>query len=399
MAVSLVFFLLVAEMATGKFRPQKTFSAAYNQAIKCFNKSDITIFALKPNCQMNLRVLDKDADVITRTNSLGYRGENFEIEKNEGEKRILVVGDSFILGWGVSDSEVLTQVLEEKLKDQYKIINAGYAGGMGPDGYYLHLKNYGMKLKPDLVIFSLFVYNDFTDLVDNDWIGTGAYGEPNSVVSNSLFVDENGILLPKNLPVIYKIPFFRNSHLAVLTYNSYTRIRDKTKWLKDRVKFSLFKPDIPEATARDSNLLGTYYSACIFGRVCHRRALHLFDDIMSVIKASRDIAENDFNDGKTHFMVMIIPADFQINPKLKEKYRLDTGIPYNAAEDANPNPQSRLKEMLEQEKIKYLDLLPILRKIDGNLYYPTDGHWNSTGHKAAGEALYNWIKTNYVSFS
>ena len=157
LAVSLVFFLLVAEMATGKFRPQKTFSAAYNQAIKCFNKSDITIFALKPNCQMNLRVLDKDADVITRTNSLGYRGENFEIEKNEGEKRILVVGDSFILGWGVSDSEVLTQVLEEKLKDQYKIINAGYAGGMGPDGYYLHLKNYGMKLKPDLVIFLLFV--------------------------------------------------------------------------------------------------------------------------------------------------------------------------------------------------------------------------------------------------
>jgi len=398
LVTTVVLFIFIGEISLAKFFPQKTFSRAYGSAIKCFNKSSISMFSLKPNCQMNLRVSDSDKDILTATNSLGYRGEDFETEKRKGEARILVEGDSFVLGFGVEDREVFTKVLEEKLGKDVKVINAGYAGGMGPDGYYLQLKNSGMKLQPDLVVFSLFVYNDFTDVKDNDWWGSGKYGEPDRVISNVLFVDDSGVLLPKDLPYIYKLPILKNSQLAVLAYNGFEKAKEKASWLYDRIRFSVFKPETPVATVSDSNFLGNFYSACLFGNLCQRKAMHLFDDVLSVVLAARDLVESQFNDGKTHFLVMIIPSDFQINANLKDKYQ-DTGIPYNAADDPNPNPQRRLAEMFDQNKIKYLDLLPIFRGIKDNLYYKTDGHWNALGHKAAAEALYNWISKTYGSDS
>ena len=399
LVVSIAFSVIIGELFLAIFLPQKTYRSAYKQAINCFEKSETTIFTLKPNCRMNLKVIDSDKDIITKLNSQGYRGSEFKLEKKPGVKRILVEGDSFILGWGVEDDSVISQVLQDKLKGDFEVINAGYAGGMGPDGYYLHIKNEGIKLQPDLVVFSIYVYNDFTDIADNDWIGVGSYGEPKKVYSNKLFVDKNGFLIPKNLPVIYKLPVLKNSHFAVLTYNLYKKISENTKWIYERVKFSIFKPDIPSGEARDSNLLGNYYSACVFGDYCHRRAIHLFEDVLSLIKASRDLVDSQYNDEKSHFAVMIIPADFQIKSKLSEKYKSDTGIPLSAASIADPNPQRRLREMLSYENIKYLDLLPIFRKQKEDLYFPTDGHWNAAGHKLAADALYNWIENNYADFS
>ena len=65
-----------------------------------------------------------------------------------------------------------------------------------------------------MTVFGVFVYNDFTDMGDDEWIGAGKYGEPKKVVSRKINVSD-GRLLPVDLPAIYKLPILKNSNLAV----------------------------------------------------------------------------------------------------------------------------------------------------------------------------------------
>lgn len=380
--ISILVFIFIAEKVISKYYPQQTYSASYAHTVDCFKNSDYLIFEVKPNCNFKFRVFDKKEVIETQVNSEGLRDDEVELTKKSGEKRILLLGDSFILGWSVQDKDVSANILEKKLGKPWNVINAGYAGAMGPDGYFLYLKNKGIKLNPDLVIFSVYVYNDFTDINDNEWIGLGKYGEPEKLVSKKLYVDKNGVLLPRKMPLIYKLPGLKNSHLAVLVYKSLVRVNRRIIGIvKDK--------------ERGENLL----SLCVFADNCGRETFGIYNDILAVIKASRDLVEGNFKDGKIHFLVMIIPADFQINSNLKEKYKEDSGIPDNAVEIGEPYPQKRLKEMLIAEKIAYFDLLPSFRNAKENLYYPTDGHWNSEGHKLAAEELYNWINKNYGNIS
>ncbi len=400
---SLIFTLVATEFLFSHFLPQKTYSSVYKNAISCFDKSETTVFRLKPNCSFPLTNYETKEVFTTRTNFLGYRGEDFDIKKPVGEKRIMISGDSFILGFGVKDGEVITSILEEKLRKispanllkGAKVINAGYAGGFGPDGYYLHLKNTGIKLEPDLVIFSIFVFNDFSDMKNNEWIGAGKYGQPQKVISKTIFVDEKGNLLPIGIPLVYRLPIVREIHLAIFTENAVSKIKERINHYVDRIQFKINPPVMPTGDARDSNLPAAYERSCIFGEVCHRQNLHLYSDLLSTILASRELVESQFTDGKLHFVVLIIPADFQIYPDVLAKYQDTTGIPLNAAEIENPNPQKKIKELLAWEKIPYIDLLPVFRENKNRLYFIEDGHWNTKGHAAAAEEIEKWIKKNY----
>lgn len=402
LSASLLLSLFIVEIILGKFFPQKTYSYSYENAISCFSKSDLVVFTLKPNCTIPFTDFDTNESFTTRTNSLGYRGEDFSLKKPPGERRILFEGDSFILGFGVRDEMTVTSQLANELGKidrsnpfyNAKVINAGYSGGFGPDGYFLHLKETGMKLEPDLVVFSIFVYNDLSDIDNDEWIGTGKWGEPNKVISKTTVVDEDGHLIPKDIPLIYRVPIIRDSHVAVLSAKILTAANAYVKHVFDRVRFTIKTPIMPTGEARDTNLPGAYFSSCIFGTICHRRVMHLFTDLLSTIKASSLLANDLYKDGKPHFLVLLIPSDFQIYPDAAEKYQ-DTGIPYGIAGTTSPNPQKRIKEMLEKEKIPHLDLLPAFRKSDERLYFKTDGHWNSKGHTFTASLLISWIEENY----
>src|SRR3990167_1069115 len=95
---SLVLSLLLTEIILANYFPQKTYSSLYKNAIACFAESEVAVFTLKPDCLIPFSDFETNEPFSTKTNSLGYRGENFEITKRQGEKRILIEGDSFILG-------------------------------------------------------------------------------------------------------------------------------------------------------------------------------------------------------------------------------------------------------------------------------------------------------------
>ncbi|HET6278328.1 MAG TPA: GDSL-type esterase/lipase family protein [Candidatus Polarisedimenticolia bacterium] len=88
-------------------------------------------------------------------NSHGARGdEEYPLAKPAGEKRIVVVGDSFTFGEGVPDDEVYTALLQRQL-DGVRVINLGVLG-YGTDQQYLRLRRDGFAFDPDLVILAFF---------------------------------------------------------------------------------------------------------------------------------------------------------------------------------------------------------------------------------------------------
>jgi len=95
-------------------------------------------------------------------NSLGLRDREYSYEKPAGTRRILVLGDSFTWGYGVSDEEVFTEVLERRLQSQgrnWQVINTGVSG-WGTGQQYLFLKSEGLRYQPDVVVLAFYLIND-----------------------------------------------------------------------------------------------------------------------------------------------------------------------------------------------------------------------------------------------
>jgi len=84
--------------------------------------------------------------------------------KREGEYRILVLGDSFAMGWGLPIEATISRQLEARLGalvDGYDVtvINGGVEN-YGPWQEHIFLLERGLTLEPDLVLHQLFPQND-----------------------------------------------------------------------------------------------------------------------------------------------------------------------------------------------------------------------------------------------
>ena len=103
------------------------------------------------------------------SNSKGIRGKReYAYQRVPGKKRIVVIGDSFTFGDGVSDDETYSAYLE-KLLDNTEVINMG-VHGYGHDQMLIYLTEEGLKYSPDIVILgfveadmsrNLFYFKDF----------------------------------------------------------------------------------------------------------------------------------------------------------------------------------------------------------------------------------------------
>jgi hypothetical protein len=95
-------------------------------------------------------------------NSKGLRDREHPYEKPPGFSRILVLGDSYAWGYGVSDDEAFPSVLEKMLGStvgRWEVINGGVSG-WGTDQEFLFLEREGVKYDPDVVLLALFLMND-----------------------------------------------------------------------------------------------------------------------------------------------------------------------------------------------------------------------------------------------
>ncbi|MCX7697941.1 MAG: SGNH/GDSL hydrolase family protein [Candidatus Goldbacteria bacterium] len=101
-------------------------------------------------------------------NSLGWRDQEFDLEKGKNVYRILAVGDSFVASLEIPLEKTFHYLLEQKLNEHFKNKNIKFEvlsiskGGNGMYYNYRYLKDYGIKYNPDLILMFTF-RNDFLD--------------------------------------------------------------------------------------------------------------------------------------------------------------------------------------------------------------------------------------------
>lgn len=127
-----------------------------------------SIWLPKPNTECFLNVI-KDPDTTVqikyKTSSLGWRDREFG-PKGKNEYRILLLGDSFALGF-VEGEDTISKRLEAILRKacpgaEISVINGG-VGGTGPWQQKVYLNLLGFPLEPDFVIHEIYPQNDIPD--------------------------------------------------------------------------------------------------------------------------------------------------------------------------------------------------------------------------------------------
>ena len=124
--------------------------------------------------------------VYFRTNSQRFRNDkDFTVEVPTGKLRVICSGDSFTMGWGVSNQENWCHQLT-LIDNRLETINMGQ-GGYGIDQAYLWYERDGVKLDHQVQIFA-FINNDFARMTSPTFIG---YGKPLLYLENDTLINEN----------------------------------------------------------------------------------------------------------------------------------------------------------------------------------------------------------------
>jgi hypothetical protein len=190
---------------------------------------------------------DRDGGVVT--NSLGIRSSReYAFARSAGIRRIVVVGDSYTWGAGVSTEDAYPAALERMLDDT-EVINLGVVG-WGTDQQYLYLQRLGLKFRPDLVIVGFFEHD-----YERNGLSFFAYAKPRYEVTQAgLVLTNSPVPTPeeiqkRTLPLPrFLLPAFVTG--VVDRFLDHTRLRPLDERPDWRVTKALL--DVMRQAARDS---------------------------------------------------------------------------------------------------------------------------------------------------
>jgi len=89
-------------------------------------------------------------------NSLGMRGPEPDLSAN-GHEKILLLGSSITMGWGVEEKETLRGQLEKQLKGRYQVLNGGIGNYNLVRSVAQFKKRWRKTAKPNIVVVHYFV--------------------------------------------------------------------------------------------------------------------------------------------------------------------------------------------------------------------------------------------------
>ena len=148
--VALFVILAVLEVGVRIFIPQDTVLTVRDRYIGR---------KLKPNMNVYLKGSDWSSHIWT--NSHGWNGHPFKIEKPEHIKRIIHIGDSFVEGIHVNTNKNFVGQLEQQMAGTEQL-NLSVAG-RGTLLELLTYRHYGRSYDPDMTVLWFHTGNDSRD--------------------------------------------------------------------------------------------------------------------------------------------------------------------------------------------------------------------------------------------
>ncbi|MCA8973923.1 MAG: hypothetical protein KDC98_04340, partial [Planctomycetes bacterium] len=103
----------------------------------------------------------EELTATVRINALGMRGEDLA-PRRPGERRVLMVGDSLVFGYGVEQDDTLPAALGRALGGAVVVGNGGVPG-LGTRATAARLENLAPRFDADAFVFCSFLGNDAVD--------------------------------------------------------------------------------------------------------------------------------------------------------------------------------------------------------------------------------------------
>ncbi len=156
-----------------------------------YDWDDRCLYKPRPNSQKiyHRRAINGGQTSEVAINSQGFRGP--ELTSASDVPRVIVYGDSIVEAeysqFENTFGEQLRQAVTKLLGQPVTVINAG-ANGYGPDQVLLRMETELPKVRPQLVVVSVFADNDYGDLLRNKLFRLNEQGE---LVSNAWQLAEN----------------------------------------------------------------------------------------------------------------------------------------------------------------------------------------------------------------
>jgi lysophospholipase L1-like esterase len=139
--------------------------------VEIYEPDPVLFWKLKPSQDCFTKVDRKPVHI----NAQGTRGREFETRKPSGTIRILSLGDSRTFGWGLTEAESYSGLLETLLREQFpnrrfEVINAGVNAWSYPqmNAYFRHC---ALAYQPDFVIVGeANLWTQFSEQADPKFI-------------------------------------------------------------------------------------------------------------------------------------------------------------------------------------------------------------------------------------
>ena len=161
--VAIVLSLLAVEILIRLFFPHRVPSAGVERDFFCQFDPQLG-WAPLPN-----KTAEHERDgfsVLVHQNSLGLRApDSLQAARHSQQRRILVLGDSYVWGYGVEQSQMMTA--PEVTHTSAELINFGVSG-YGTDQEYLFYSRLGTKFDVDEVILVFTPYNDVEENISQE---------------------------------------------------------------------------------------------------------------------------------------------------------------------------------------------------------------------------------------
>ena len=292
-----------------------------------------------------------------RLNSLGFKDKEFGPKKAD-VYRIIGIGDSFTFGVVPYKYNYLT-VLESNLKkDNYniEILNMGIPS-IGPKEYLALFVREGLKLKPDMLLLTFYIGNDYFDCLEHEKLYEYSYVATFINYLITIGTKYKGKIYAQGTYYDDKPTIDKKEYLEILEHRSFIYIKGNGRLAKlDKIAF--------------------HYLSMI-NDICKRRHIK--------------------------FVVVIAPDEIQISRNLQEEVIKDYYPKLKEDQWDITQPNRLLIDELDKLGVKYINLYPYFAKKTGErLYVPQNTHWNIAGNRLAANVIQAYMVTylnNHISKS
>lgn len=312
-------------------------------------------YRLQPGARLRYTTPEFETDIAV--NQLGVRDDEEIGPKPQGEKRIVILGDSLVLSVQVPFDQTFPEVLERRLNEaggatRYRVINAGVQG-YGPVEELLFFRKIVGSLEPDLVLVGIFVGNDAEE----------------AVTSGHKLSQEEAVA-------------------EALRESITTRLR---RVVRRSMVLQVLRLRVVAATDRFRGFKGTpepplqSYAA--------NPAPRIADGLQISRSAVAQVAAEASAVG-ARTGIVLIPARFQIDEG--DYQRLKDGVAQAGGELVRDAATDRFRETLSTLSLPMTDLLPALRaaRPGPDLFFQQNVHLTPRGHRVVADHLASFVRAN-----